>query len=305
MEIDLQPGAAPAAALPDGGTIDPARTMSPVNVSDVLAGLDTDTRGYLTSLINSLGEGTQGRASDMRRVLAALGPTTAQVGQISKTLAQRREELAHLVHNLALVTHAASRDDRLGSVIAAGNQTLETIAGQDRALRQTLDELPPTLNVTRSTLTHLEPFAHKLAPTVHALLPAVRRLPLTLRTLRPFAGEARAALKRQIRPLVRGAVPLAGTLSPTVASLTSETPLLSRSFQVLEYLVNELAYNPPGNDEGFLLWIPWFVHNFNSVVSSGDANGALGRAIALVDCYGLQSMPNLQSALGVVGACPP
>jgi len=62
------------------------------------------------------------------------------------------------------------------------------------------------------------------------------------------------------------------TLRPTIDGLSQLTPDLSRSFQALEYLTNELNYNPnKGDNQGFMFWLSWFVHNFNSVVSSGDA----------------------------------
>ncbi len=56
------------------------------------------------------------------------------------------------------------------------------------------------------------------------------------------------------------------------------TPALTTSFQVLNYIVNKLAYNPEGKEEGFLFWTAWFLHNGMSFLSSDDANGASGAA---------------------------
>jgi phospholipid/cholesterol/gamma-HCH transport system substrate-binding protein len=233
-----------------------------------------------------------------------MGPTAADVGAISRALAARRQSLARLVHNLAVVTQAASEDHRLTAVVVAGEETLHALASQDVPLRASLAQLPSTLAVTRSTLTDLQPFAQQLGPTLSALAPAVGRLPATLRSLEPFAAQATTALRDEIRPLIGDAQPLVHALAPVVSKLYSATPYLSLSFQVLEYLVNELAYNPPGNDEGFLFWLSWFVHNFNSVVSSGDANGGIGRAAPLATCYGLQSIPALRPLFGALKVCP-
>ncbi|MCW3066792.1 MAG: hypothetical protein JWN32_3964 [Solirubrobacterales bacterium] len=304
MQVNLDPGAAPARRLASGATIGVARTSVPVPLSDLLSALDADTRTFLSTLIASLDQGTRGRGPDIQRTLAALGPTTAQVGRISRALAARRTSLARLVHDVAVVTRAAAQDRQLATVVAAGDQTLHAIASQDAPLRAAIAKLPSTLAVTRTTLTDLQPFAGKLRPTLDALLPSVERLPATFRALAPFAREATTALAQDLRPLVVEAQPLVRQLSPTLTRLDAATPHLSSSFQVLTYLVNELAYNPPGNDEGFMFWLSWFVHNFNSIVSSGDANGGIGRAAPLVTCYGLQGLAQLQRLLGVLGACP-
>jgi virulence factor Mce-like protein len=305
MEIELDPGTRSTGVLPANRAIDVAQTTAPVPLSDLLSSLDGDTREFLTSLIASLGEGLDGRGAEVRRMLAALGPTAADAGQISRALAARRRELAQLVHNLAIVTRAASASNQLASVVQAGNQTLHAVAVQDSPLRAALEQFPATLAVTKSTLVDLQPFAQKLEPTLTALSPAVDRLPATFASLAPFANEGSLVLRNDIRPLVSAAQPLASELGPTVRNLYDETPYLSGSFQALEYFVNELAYNPNhGDNQGFLFWLSWFVHNFNSVVSSGDANGGIGRAAPLATCYGLQGIATLQKLLNLVGLCP-
>jgi virulence factor Mce-like protein len=305
MEIELRPGSPPAHPLPAGAAIDVGQTTAPVPLSDLLASLDSDTRDFLGSLIASFGEGTRGRALDIRRTLADLGPTAADAEQITRSLAARRTALARLVHNLAIVTHAASRDRELASVVDAGDATVRALAQQDQPLRSALAQLPGTLSASRSALVDLEPFAQRLGPTLSALAPAVARLPRTFSALAPFAGAGTRALSRDIDPFIAAAQPLARVLRPTVANLYAETPYLSGSFQVLEYLANELAYNPrQGDNQGFLFWLSWFVHNFNSVVSSGDANGGIGRAAPLATCYGLQGITVVQNLLGVAGLCP-
>lgn len=305
MQINLSPGTPGAGPLRPGATLSITDTTSPVQLSDLLSTLDTDTRTFLTSLISSIGQGTQGRGADIRRVFNALGPTTGDVAEISQALAARRTELASLVHNLAIVTHAASQDRRLASVVSAGDETLNAVAAQEGPLRQALAQFPPTLAVTRSTLVRLEPFAEQLGPTLDALAPAVKRLPATLHALEPFAAEGTRALQSEIRPLVSAAQPLITKVEPTVKGLYATTPYLSQSFQVLEYLLNEIAYNPnQGGNQGFLFWSAWFMHNVNSWVSSGDANGGIGRAAVLATCYGLQDLPLLQQLTNTAGLCP-
>jgi phospholipid/cholesterol/gamma-HCH transport system substrate-binding protein len=305
MQIDLDPGTSSAGAMPSGRTITVGETSAPVPLSDLLSTLDSDTRDYLTSLIASLAQGTAGRGPDIRRILADFGPTVSDVGAISRALSARRTELAELVHNLAIVTSAAAGDRELASLVVAGDQTVRAVAAQDAPLRQAIGLLPGTLALTRTTLSALAPFAQQLGQTTDALEPAVRRAPATLGDLSRFAAAGSDAITRGIAPFVGAAEPLARELVPTVGRLLSATPYLSGSFQVLEYLVNELAYNPDqGDNQGFLFWFSWFVHNLNSVTSFADANGGIGRAAPLATCYGLQDDKQLQGLFGVTGLCP-
>lgn len=289
MRIQLDPGSPPAAVLPAGATIGTGQTTSPVRLSDILAALDGDTRDYLASLISSLGEGTAGQGENMRRALLALGPTTAQVHRISGALAQRRDALAQLVHNLAKVTLAATRDRQLSAVVLAGDQTLHAVARESGPLQSAITELPGTLQSLRRTLGYAATLAGKLQPTVAALLPAVRRLPGTLTVLRPFASTTASALSTEVNPFVKQAQPLIRNLSVAMPRLTALAPHMTSSFQGLDYILNELAYNPRNvvngyRDEGGLFWLDWFVHNWNSDFANSDANGAIGKAAFTGSC---------------------
>jgi hypothetical protein len=53
---------------------------------------------------------------------------------------------------------------------------------------------------------------------------------------------------------------------------------------VFNEFFNELANNPGKNQGGFLFFLDWANHNLNSVVSSSDANGVLGRTLVYFNC---------------------
>ncbi len=56
------------------------------------------------------------------------------------------------------------------------------------------------------------------------------------------------------------------------------------TFGVLNEFFNELAYNPGPKKAGFLFFLDWGNHDLNSVVSSSDANGPLGRSLVYFNC---------------------
>jgi phospholipid/cholesterol/gamma-HCH transport system substrate-binding protein len=307
MQINIAPGSPAAGVLPSGATIPVAQTTSPVDADDLLDSLDTDTRTWFTSLLTELDQGTAGRGKDIRALLTALGPTAAQLRQVGDLLAGRRQELAQIVHNLGVLSHATSQKDaQLQTAVQAGDQTVRALASQDVALRNSIVRLPGTLHTTRTTLNDLAGFANVLGPTASALVPTARRLPSTLRDSQTlFEGAALLPL-HQITPFVNAVLPLASQLPALTSDLQKAIPALIDSFKVLAYTTNETAYNPGGKNPGFLYWLAWFAHNADSFIGNSDANGPVWRALLLATCPGLKSFsagPLLETVLGTTFGC--
>lgn len=308
LELNLDPGRPAARVLAPGAMLS-ALGNSPVPLSTLLSSLDTDSRDFLTSLITSTGQATHHRSGDLRQALLALGPTVSQVRSVTAALARRRTMLARLVHNLAIVTQAASQDDQLATVVKSGDQVLHAVASQSGALQQAVKHLPATLGQTATALTNAASFADQLRPTATALLPGIRGLPHTLTQTRPFATEATALVSRQIRPLVSAASPVLQSLALATPHLSAITPALTSALQTANYALNELAYNPGGRDQGFLYWTDWTGHVWNSASSFGDANGEWVRAGVFVSCRQLSDLGGTldsvySAALGVASLCP-
>ena len=72
-------------------------------------------------------------------------------------------------------------------------------------------------------------------------------------------------------------MPLAAQLPPLTRGLSQAVPPLIKSFKVLAYTTNEIAYDPGGKNPGFLYWLAWFAHNADSFISNSDANGPCWR----------------------------
>ncbi len=53
---------------------------------------------------------------------------------------------------------------------------------------------------------------------------------------------------------------------------------------MLNEFFNELAYNPGPNQAGFLFFADWATHDLDSVVSQGEAHGALGQTLLYFNC---------------------
>ncbi len=300
MTVELDPGTDGAPRLPGGSVLGVARTQPSVNSDELLAALDADTRDWLTTLVAAGAEGTRGRGLDVRAIFKAGAPTLGRMRRITAAIAARRRDLRTLVSDLRTLGDATAGKDRdLAQLVDAGNATLAALARHDAALRETLARLPGTLAAARGALRSAAPFARELGPALTALRPAVRRLAPAVRRLDPLLRDATPATKR-IRRLTRRTLPVAADLQPTLTDLSAVTPVLSSAFRVLQYVTNELGYNPPGPEEGYLFWTAWFFHNADSVLSIQDAHGGVWRGALMVSCSSFGALSSLGPVLAPI-----
>ena len=104
------------------------------------------------------------------------------------------------------------------------------------------------------------------------------------------------------------AQPTVRQLGTATAELHSLAPFMTSSLQVLNYFLNELAYNPGGKDQGFLFWLPWFAHNGASAFPLADGNGGIARAAVYVNCSQISGAagdlaPLFAALLGTADLC--
>jgi phospholipid/cholesterol/gamma-HCH transport system substrate-binding protein len=290
MSIALEPGS-PDDALPDDGRIGEGdtlpvwNTLPTVNPDEVLAGLDEDTRRYLAIVANAGGEGFRGRGDDLRRFIAASEPAFRHVKRITGALADRREKVARLVTNLRLLADAsAEKDSELASLVSGSTASFETIAAREAELAAALDRMPGALRATDDALVTSRELALDLKPSLTALRPTIRGLGPALVDVRPLLRDATPLVRDQLRPLVSEAIPVVRKLRPSVELLNEVQPDLDETVDVLTYVVNELGYNPPGTEEGYLFWTAWFIHNAASIVSLEDAHGVTWRGLVIGSC---------------------
>ncbi len=319
MILEMDPGTVTAGEVPNNGTIPVSQTLPDINADEILAALDGDTRDYLRLLLGGAGQGLKGNGGALSATFRRFEPTARDGLKITQQLVQRRQNLARVIHNFSsLSQELASRDDDLAQWVQSSNAVFARFAAQDANLRSTLQELPPTLTTTNVALVKANRLARVLGPTLQALRPAARNLGPTLIAVRPFLKQSTPIIRDQLRPFTREALPVVKDLRPTVTNLSALTPNLTTTFRVVNYILNELAYNPPGDaQEGYLFWASWASHAGASVFSTQDAHGPIRRGVFLASCSSLtllnqiaSSSPPLQLLVGLLnvpqtaGLCP-
>jgi phospholipid/cholesterol/gamma-HCH transport system substrate-binding protein len=285
MYLQLDPGTPTAGEIPEGGRIPVSNTLPDVNPDEVLASLDEDTRAYLQILLSAGDEALGGSSDDLRATFRRFEPTARDVRAITGELAERRRNIRRVVHNFRLLAEeVGSKDDQLAALVDSANANFEALASQDADLRVALRELPSTLSTTRDALGSVDELASELGPSLDALRPAARNLGPALRDVRPFLRDSTPIIQQQLRPFSRGARPEVRLLRQTARDLAPTTPRLTRTAKVANSLLNTLAFNPEGPEEGYLFWASWANHAGASVFSTQDAHGPIRRGIVLASC---------------------
>ena len=285
MTVEVDPGNPSAGRVPSGFTVTQSHTAPDVNFDEFLASLDGETRAYLQELIAGAGEGLKGNSANLSATLKRFDPISLYARKITAQLQLRHKNIERAVHNFQLIVSAlGNKDTEISQAIDASNAVFQAFAEQNQNVEKTLHLLPGALAKTRSglgqlstavavtgsTLTKLQPFASALAPAQEAS--------------RSLFKTSTPIIKNELRPFARKILPIINQLNPSLKELDEAFPGLEKSFGVFNEFLNELAYNPGPNQGGFLFFLNWANHDLNSVLSTADAHGPVGRTVVYANC---------------------
>jgi phospholipid/cholesterol/gamma-HCH transport system substrate-binding protein len=291
MIVEMDPGNPSAGKVPENGHIPVANTAPDVNPDEILANLDADTRTYLEILLNAGGQAfSHGNyVDDLRETFKRFEPTNRSLAKLTGELSKRRRNIAHVNHNLRLLMEElGSKDKQVASLVDSANANFRALARQDANIRESLQLLPDTLRTAQTTLGKADNLARHLGPTLQHLRPTARALGPSLRATRPFLRTTMPIIRDQLRPFARTARGPVRDLRRAAANLGPLTPKLTKTFKVINYAVNELAYNPPGPEEGFIFWNAWVNHAAATIFNTQDAHGPIRRGVVVASCQSLQ-----------------
>ena len=295
MIIELDPGTRSAGRVPSGATLPVANTAPDVNLDEILSALDADTQAYLEILVNAGARAFSHGAyqSDLRQTFKRFEPTNRDLALITGQLSKRRGNIAHVVHDLRLLTgELGKRDSQISSLVTAANTNFRALASQDANIRASLRLLPGTLSTAQTTLGKVETLANHLGPTLQDLRPTARALGPALAATRPFLRDTTPIIQNHLRPFARTARQPVRALRRAAANLGPLTPKLTRVFRVVNFALNELAFNPKGPEEGFLFWASWVNHAGATIFSTQDAHGPIRRGLVVASCQSLELLEN-------------
>jgi phospholipid/cholesterol/gamma-HCH transport system substrate-binding protein len=294
MYIDMKPGHPRAGEIEEGGTVPLANTKPTVNFDEFLAVLDKDTRDYLQNLLTAAGEGLDGQGSNLRNGLKRI-PTTGKYGvRIVKELQTRHKNIKRAITNLALLAKALGDNSEIfASLIDSSSTTFRTWASQEQSIREIIQLAPGAFGKTSDAVVASKPVIEDTAVAFKNLQPLADNLGISLQSLRPFFRDQTKVTRDSFRPLARDSKPLLKVLNPAAVNLAKLTPDATKATTSFNNLLNIVAKNPKGSEEGYLYWLAWFNHISASSFSRADANGVIGNGGLVANSCALQNTNNL------------
>jgi phospholipid/cholesterol/gamma-HCH transport system substrate-binding protein len=297
MTIEMSPGTRGARRVPEGWTVPIQNTLPDVKFEEILASLDRDTRDYLRLLVQGAGGGLDGAGDDLAKTFKRFEPGARELRRITTALEDRRTNIKRSINNLReLVEAVGEKDTQLTQLIDSSNAVFRSFAAQDRNLRSALQQLPPTLRQTNRALNRVDQLARVMGPALQDLRPTARALGPTLRQVRPFVRETTPVIRDELRPFARDVQPTVKSLRPAARDLAEVTPDLVETFTVLNYFFNTLAFNPPGDQEGYLFWAGWANHLGTLVFGTQDAHGPIRRGTVIISCASARVLDTIIAA---------
>jgi phospholipid/cholesterol/gamma-HCH transport system substrate-binding protein len=288
MVVEVDPGTQSSPEVKQGSTIPLASTQPQVNPDEILSSLDADTQQFLKLLLANGAEAldpAQGRDVKLSNALRRLDPFARDISRISGALATRRANISRSIHNFQLVANELGNHDQdLTNFVDSSNAVLTHFARQQASIRAAVRELPGTLQQANGALTSANDLAIQAGPALKKLIPAAAATAPALRALRGLFEQTVDPIQNQIRPFTQEVRPAVTDLRRASQGLGATTPPLKLGLTRANQLFNALAFNPEGQDEGYLFYVPWLNHTFNLLYTAQDAHGPLRRGMVQTTC---------------------
>lgn len=261
--VEISPAKEGTAPLPDGAVV--TGNTPRIELDQVLATMDPQTREAVSRLLPNLDAVLAGREAAAGETLEAAGPAVDALTEVLRAVGEDGPALRQLLTSVRdLSARLVARRESVRETIDGFDRNMSAVARQEDALREGLDELPGTLRQATDVFDRLPAAADASVPLLEDLRSATEALPAAARDLRPFLAELRTTLT-ELRP----------TLA-SLASLLEETPsMLDRAHSAVPDTTRAVAALLPAIDflRPYTPEIAAIPSNFGSAAANYDANG--------------------------------
>jgi virulence factor Mce-like protein len=226
--VDVEPGTPSSPALGDGDVVPVNQTATPVQLDQILASLQSDTRDDLQSLLKEYSTALDGKGGEgFKNSIPYWKPAYRDGALVSDAmLGQAEHDLSEYEREAAIVAEALDRNPAaLKGLISDLNATARGFAAENANLRAAVAELPRTLRAAHPALAalndsfpSLRALARELRPGVRSSEPAIDASMPLVRQMRGLVGE------NELKGLVRDL----GAATPSLTTLSERTVPLYR-----------------------------------------------------------------------------
>jgi len=295
VELQLPDGAV-REHLDDGAVLPPDQTTSNVDLDEVFATFDPKTRRALRGVFRGSARQYAGQGRNAAAGWRYLDPSLVSATRLFEELNRDSGELTRFVRETSqLVGDVAEKREDLAGLVDNLADTTGAITRPEGALAEAIERLPPFLRQANTTYVNLRTALDDLAPLVETGKPVARRLlPYTrelrgfVTDLRPAVGDLAPVLRRPGRSndvvdLLRATPPLREiAVGPVRRNGALRDGALPAAAEALTSATPRIAFARPYSVD-FTGWLDDFSHSGNV-----DALGAFARIGTHVNAFSLK-----------------
>jgi phospholipid/cholesterol/gamma-HCH transport system substrate-binding protein len=284
--VDLFQGPMDGDPIPNGAELPAETTEAAVDLDQLFATFDPDTRQNARQVIEGFADMTQGRTREANQAIRYLNPVLSASSRLFRELTRNDDELERfIVKSSELVTDVDAQREDLAGIVQNFGTVSTALASQDDALADAIARLPGFLRKSNTTFVNLRSTLDDLDPLVAASRPVVRDLRPLLADLRSFAGGARPTVRDLARTFTRPGdgndlVELLES-QPALARATTERVRANGELRPSTFASLSRALEEGAPQMAFFRpYAPDLTGWFDDFSTSGayDANGAFSRA---------------------------
>jgi phospholipid/cholesterol/gamma-HCH transport system substrate-binding protein len=195
--IEINRGTAASGKMPDGGQIPIGHTLTPVQIDEVLAVLDPQSRQRLQLLIDGAGDALAGQGSNLNSQANIVKNLVTSLNGPAAELKVRQGQLEDIVLELQrFYDMLAKQRDTVRQEFGTWAQVMAQEAAQEQAIKGTITQADTLLQ-------HLDTLVTGEVPNIRALFD---NLPSTLTALSSFLGQSNQILTPLVKTDVLKAV---------------------------------------------------------------------------------------------------
>jgi phospholipid/cholesterol/gamma-HCH transport system substrate-binding protein len=252
-------------AYPSGSVL-PASAVKPtVQLRDILASLNPQTRTALTGVIRSLGQSTDGREKDLSGVMQGF----SQIGTTGHTtlqaLSDQSADLEVVSNQLSDIWDALDVGrGQIAQLVSGADRLTAATTGQRAAVEQSMRKLPGVLDSATEASTDISKLGRSLRPVAADLRDAAPDLNASFNDLPDATHQLRDSL-RPLHDVLHDAGP---TLHRTDRFQSETDDFIPPATSVLKDLNPMLRYSSPyGHD------VAAFFTNFGDAFHNFESDG--------------------------------
>ena len=271
--LDVDPGTPAAGKLANKATLPLTQAKEIVPLERILSTLDDKTRAEVRRNLKGIGVGLEGNGQNLNKLFGSINPFVTNGGRLGRILVPQRRQLAALIDNTGQVLGAlGERTAAFRSLAVDAKTTAEAVNQRDAQFRQTLKEIPATLDQAQTSVRKLASFSSTATPVFRSLKLSSRQLSPAVEDLGPVAKSTRT-LFRELTPFLAKVDPLLSQLTPASSQLRAVVRPLDA---FLRQTSPTAGYLKPYSEE-----FGSFFANVGALVSAKDALGYRGRVFAM------------------------